>query len=231
MCKFRFMAKLFLIASLIVLFLSGCALWDRFFSSEEEEKTPAQLVSEGMDFMERRSYEAATEVFQKVKDRYPYSKFAVQAELKMADALYKRELYDEALDAYSEFERLHPKNRNIPYVIYQRGMCHFSQIRTIDRDQLHTLWAVEEFERLVKKFPRAVYANKARRKIRECYIYLAEYELYVGHFYFKMKKYPAAMGRYEYLLQNYPDFGQYQEAIEYLSKCKEKLAEAKEKTR
>ena len=231
MCKFRFMAKLFLTASFIVIFLSGCALWNRLFLSEEEEKTPAQLVSEGMDFMERRRYEAATEVFQKVKDRYPYSKFAVQAELKMADALYKRKLYDEALDAYSEFERLHPKNRDIPYVIYQRGMCHFSQVRTIDRDQLHTLWAVEEFERLVKKSPKSVYANKARRKIRECYIYLAEYELYVGHFYFKMKKYLAAMGRYEYLLQNYPDFGQYQEAIEYLSKCKEKLAEAKEKTR
>ena len=90
---------------------------------------------------------------------------------------------------------------------------------------------MEEFERLVKKSPRSVYANKARRKIRKCYIYLAEYELYVGHFYFKMKKYLAAMGRYEYLLENYPDLGQYQEAIEYLSKCKEKLAEAKGKAR
>ena len=231
MYKFGLITRLFLAGTFIVLLFGGCALWNRFFTSEEEEKAPAQLVSEGMESMERGRYEAATEVFQKVKDRYPYSKFAIQAELKMADALYKREIYDEAFDAYSEFERLHPKNPDIPYVIYHKGMCHFSQASTIDRDQLHTLRALEEFERLIKKSPRTVYAHRARRKIRECYINLAEYELYVGHFYFKMKKYLAAMGRYKYLLENYPDLGQYQEAVEYLSKCKERLAEAQEKAR
>jgi outer membrane protein assembly factor BamD len=146
----------------------------------------------------------------------------------MADTLYKRELYDEAFDAYDEFERLHPKNSNIAYVIYQKGMCHFSQVSTTDRDQSNTHAAKTQFERLVKKFPRTEYANRARRKIRQCYINLAEYELYVGHFYFKMKKYRAAMGRYQYLLENYPDLGQYHEALEYLSKCKEKLTEKQE---
>ena len=33
------------------------------------------------------------------------------------------------------------------------------------------------------------------------------------------------MNRYRYLLRTYPDFGQYHEALEYLSKCKEKLAQ------
>jgi outer membrane protein assembly factor BamD len=83
--------------------------------------------------------------------------------------------------------------------------------------------AKDEFERLVKKFPRSEYADNARRKIRECYINLAEYELYVGHYYFKRKKYRAAMDRYRYIVENYPDFGQYHEALEYLTKCKERL--------
>ena len=65
----------------------------------------------------------------------------------------------------------------------------------------------------------------ARIKIRECYIFLARYELYVAHFYFRQKHYRAAMGRYEYVLQNYPDLGQYEEAVEYLSRCKQKLQE------
>jgi outer membrane protein assembly factor BamD (BamD/ComL family) len=43
-----------------------------------------------------------------------------------------------------------------------------------------------------------------------------------------MKEYRAAMGRYRYLLENYPDLGQYHEALEYLSKCKDKLAEKQE---
>lgn len=207
----------------LMLFLSGCSLFG--WSSKEEEKTPQELMSEGMEYFEGGYYESATESFQKLKDRYPYSKFAVTAEIKMADSLYRRDLYAEAYDAYSEFEKLHPRNPEIPYVMYQRGMCHFKQVTTIDRDQAHTFLAKEEFERLVKKFPENEYAHRARLKIRKCYIYLAEYELYVARFYFKQKKYRAAMDRYLYVLKNYPDLGQYHEALEYLGKCKEKLAE------
>lgn len=211
----------------LVLLLSGCALWDQFFP-EEPEKSPAQLMSEGMEKFERGRLEAATEMFQHLKDRYPYSRYAVQAELKMAEALYKRKLYDEAADAFLEFERLHPKNPNIPYVIYHRAMCYFNKAGTIDRDQSSTHEAKKEFERLVKKFPKNDYAYLARMKIRRCYVNLAQHELYVGHYYYRMKKYRAAMGRYLYVIENYPDVGQFQEALEYLSKCKEKLAEGQQ---
>jgi outer membrane protein assembly factor BamD len=212
-----------LVAAVPLIFgFCGCSVFDRFFG-DDMEKPPAELMNEGMENLERGRYTAASEAFQNLKDRYPYSKFAVAAEIKLADSLYKRELYDEAYDAYDEFERLHPKHPTVPYVIYQKGMCHFVQVSTIDRDQSHTYQAKEEFERLVKLFPRSEYVNRARRKIRECYIYLAEYELYVGHYYYKMKKYRTAMGRYRYLIENYPDLGQYKEALEYMSKCQERL--------
>ena len=191
---------------LIALFCGGCAQGGWFFG-EEEEKTPEELMSQGRADLEAGYYESATDAFQKVKDRYPYSKFAVEAEFKMADALYKGGLYDQAFDAYSEFERLHPKNADIPYVIYHKGMCHFDQMDTIDRDQSHTLQAIGEFKRLID---------------------LAEHELYIGNFYYRMGKYRAAMGRYRYILDNYPDLGQYYEALEYLSRCKEEIAQEKD---
>jgi outer membrane protein assembly factor BamD len=216
-------------AGILVVGLGGCALYDdtigKFFGAEEEELPAAVLMAEGMEKYEKGYYEDATEAFQKVKDRYPYSKFALEAELRMADSLYQQELYNEAYDAYDEFERLHPKNRDIPYVIYQKGMSHFSQISTIDRDQSHTMQARDEFERLVQKFPESEYAARARSKLRECYISLAEYELYVGNFYFKNENYQAAINRYEYVLENYPDLGQYHEALEKIRRAKEKLAE------
>ncbi len=222
MCESRNMMKWFFIATFLIMFINGCALYDQFFG-EEPEKSADELMSEGTRMLEKGRYEDATVAFQKLKDRYPYSKFATDAELKMADALYRDKLYDEAYQAYNDFERLHPKNPNVPYVIFQKGMCHFSQVSTIDRAQTHAFLAKDEFERLVKKFPRSEYANNARRKIRECYINLSEYELYVGHYYFKRKKYRAAMERYRYIVENYPDFGQYHEALEYLGKCKERL--------
>ena len=207
-----------------MLLLGGCSLYEKYLGGKED-KRPSELMSDGMKDFERGNYDEATEGFQKLKDRYPYSKYAIMAELKMADAFYEKEEFEEALVAYDDFEKLHPKNKNIPYVIYQKGMCSFRQVTAIDRDQSFTLKAKEEFERLVKRFPRSEYANRARKNIRQCLIYLAGYELYVGHFYYKMGKYRTAMNRYAYLIQTYPDMGQYHEALEYISKCREKLRE------
>jgi len=216
-------------AILMVFLLSGCALWDRFFGTVEEEAKPAvEYMEEGRKSLEGGYYDDAAESFRSLKERYPYSEFALEAELKLGEALYKRKKYEEAFEAYGDFERLHPKNSNVPYVIYQKGMSQLNQVSSPDRDQSHTFLAKDEFERLIRRFPKNKHANMARKKVRDCYINLAEHELYVGHYYFKKKKYRGAMGRYQYILDNYPDLGQYQEALKYLNKCKEKLSEVEE---
>ena len=43
-----------------------------------------------------------------------------------------------------------------------------------------------------------------------------------------MEKYEPAMHRYLYLIEHYPDVGQYYEALEKIKICKEKLARQKE---
>ena len=227
MYKSNLIVRYLSVMIMAVSLLGGCALFDMFFP-EEDDKSPAELMSDGMSNLEKGRYENASEDFQNIKDRYPYSKYAITAELKMADALFKTEEFKEAYEAYDEFERLHPKNSDIPYVIYQKGMCHFLQITTVDRDQSHTLKAKEDFERLIRKFPRDDYAGRARKKIRRCLIYLAEYELYIGHYYYNMGKYKTALSRYSHIIQNYPDMGQYHEAIEYIGKCKQKISEESE---
>ena len=223
MTKFHPILRYMILGLILTLSLNGCALYDRFFG-KSEEKSPEELMSQGMNHFEKGDYQTAAENFQTLKDRYPYDKSVVLAELKIADSLYYQSEYEAAFDAYDEFERLHPRDKNIPYVIYQKGMSNFSQVKGPDRDQAPTRKAKEEFERLVKRFPKDAYANNARKNLRECLINLAEHEIYVGHFYFKMGKYRAAMNRFTYIIHNYPDMGQYYEALEYISKCKEKLS-------
>ncbi|RJR50167.1 MAG: outer membrane protein assembly factor BamD [Desulfobacteraceae bacterium] len=211
-----------------LLLFGGCSIIDKYFKSEEE-KSANELMSDGIRDFEMGRMTDAKEAFEKVKDRYPYSKFAVVAELKRADALFESGEFDEAFDAYDEFEKLHPKNPEIPYVIYQKGMCQFRQMKTIDREQIHTLKAKEEFERLVGRFPRDEYAQKARKNIRKCLIFLAEYELYVANYYYRIGKYQAALARYTYLIENYPDLGQYNHALESIAKCKEHILKQEKK--
>ena len=214
-----------LAASMLVLLLSGCSTIDSILGRGAEEEVDAgELMIQGNEDLSKGRYKDAVNAFQKIKDRFPYSRHAVSAELKMADALYLQEEYELALTAYDEFEKLHPKNKDMAYVIYQKGMCNFSQIKSKDREQVHTFKAKEEFERLIKRFPRDEYANKARKNLRECLIYLAEYELYVANFYYKQGRYRAALGRYTFIINNYPDMGQYQDAMDGITRCKEKLA-------
>ena len=126
----------------------------------EDDTAPAQqLAWDGMDAYEDGDYKDAIEYFQKLKDFYPFSKYAILAELKIADSHYHLEQYEEAIFAYSEFEKLHPRNEAIPYVIYQIGLCFFVQIDTIDRDQTPAAMALSTFQRLNKQFPDDQYAR------------------------------------------------------------------------
>ena len=214
-----------LVSGLLFLFLlNGCATIDRFLGRGLDETDPAELMADGMAKFEAGRYSDAVKAFEGIRDRYPYSRFAVAAELKLADALYRTGEYEQALEAYDQFERLHPRHKEIPYVVYQKGMCHFDRITTTDRDQLHTQRAREEFERLIARFPRDDYAGLARKNLRKCYIFLAEYEIYVGHYYFKRGYYRAALARYTYVIENYPDMGQYHVALAYISRCRERIA-------
>jgi outer membrane protein assembly factor BamD len=205
------------------LLLGGCAYIKKFFG-EDEEKAASELMADASSAFEKGRFEEAKEAYQKVKDRYPYSKYAITAELRMADSIYEKQDYDEAYDAYDEFERLHPKNPEIPYVIYQKGMCQFKQVKTLDREQAHTLKAKEEFERLIGRFPKDEYGQKARKNLRKCMIFMADYELYVANFYYKKGKYRAALARYTYLIEHFADMGQYNQALEVIARCKEEIA-------
>ncbi|RPI73529.1 MAG: outer membrane protein assembly factor BamD [Desulfobacteraceae bacterium] len=217
--------KIILLAVTLTALLSQCAVIDKIRGKKAEDREPAELMSDGIENMNRGRYKAAGADFQEIKDRYPYSKYAVQAELKMADAFYIQEAYDLAFDAYAEFEKLHPKNKEIPYVIFRRGLCQFDQVKSFDRDQSRMLRAKEEFERLIRLFPKDSYSNRAQQYLRECLVSLSKYELYVGHFYFAKSKYQAALDRYLYLVNTYPDMGQHQEALEYIAFCRQKISE------
>ncbi|MBW2598249.1 MAG: outer membrane protein assembly factor BamD, partial [Deltaproteobacteria bacterium] len=158
-------------------------------------------------------------------DWYPFSKYVPFAELKIADANYNIEEYEEAVSAYEEFESLHPRNEAIPYVIYKMGLCYFQQIDTIDRDQSTAKKALDTFHRLKKQFPKDPYAIKAEENIKKCLKSLTGHELYVGLFYLKSKHYKAALHRFESILTQYPDVGVHQKALQHIATCEALLKE------
>ncbi len=193
---------------------AGCA------ANVKKEKTADQLAEEGMKAFEKKRYLKSIESFEKLRDWYPFSQYALLADLKIADANYKMKSFDEAAIAYEEFERLHPRNEAIPFVVYRIGLCHYNRLNTIDRDQAPAKNALEAFYRLQRQFPGNEYAEKATKHILECRKSLAGHELYVGKFYFKSKHYKSALNRFENVVENFADVGDIKTAQEYITLCR-----------
>jgi len=192
-----------------MLFVSGCAGFDKMFGSLDSSKknpdTAENLSRQGLDYFNHGKYEKAREVFKKLKDRYPFSQYSLLAELKIADSEYFLKNYEEARLLYREFEELHPSNEAVPYVMFQIGMCYYRQIDTIDRDTSGASNAIQAFSRQLKSFPVSPYTAEAQARIMAAKNFLASHEFYVASFYIKVKSYTEAMARLEYILAAYPD--------------------------
>ncbi len=210
------MKTLLLFITIIVLF-TGCSLFE---SSQEMEKNAEELIYDGSSAFAEGDYKDAVKAYTDLKDWYPFSKYAILAELKIADSHFHLEEYEEAIMGYEEFEKMHPKNEAVPYVIYQAGLCWFKQIDTVERDSSPAKNSITQFTRLIDQFPESEYAKKAEKNIKECVANLSGHELYVANFYMKTKQYKAALKRYEYIVEHYPDSKESREALNRISKCR-----------
>lgn len=217
--------RIILILFIALLVCQGCALF-----AVKEEKYAQELADDGMEAYHEGDYKEAIESFEKIKDWYPFSKYAMLAELKIADSHYKLKEYDDAVAAYEEFGNLHPLNDAIPYVIFQTGLCYFEQVDTPDRDQTTARKALDAFNRLIKQFPKDTYALKAGEYTNICYKSLAESEFGIGLYYYKSKYYKAALKRFKAVLTNYPDVGVHQKAIQYIALCETTMSKQDKKS-
>ena len=153
------------------------------------------------------SYSNAIEIFQSILDNYPYSEYAVEAELKIADAYFADEKYEEALSYYRDFSDLHPQHAQVPYTIYQAALCHQRQVLESDRDQGATRDALVFLDRLLLRHPHSAFAEEAEELWRDLQTRLAESVEGIADFYFERGEYEAASERYRALLNEYPGLG------------------------
>ncbi|MDW7710691.1 MAG: outer membrane protein assembly factor BamD [Deferrisomatales bacterium] len=177
------------------------------------ELPPEELYRQAQEAVERKRYDRAQELLDQLRDEYPFSRLAPEAELLSADMAYQQKNYEEAAAAYRSFEELHPTNPRASYALYRRGLAYAALSLPEDRDQSGTRSAVAALERLLYAHPGSEYAEDAQRRLIELRGRLAGHELYVARYYLRRKNYGAALQRLETLVQEYPDAPQRDEAL------------------
>ena len=215
---------LYLFAGASLALSAGCGLSGSTTENQAFD-TPAQvLATEAEQLYRDGEFGESAEMFQQLKERYPLTRYKLLADLRVGDAYFKSARYEEAILAYDDFIRLHPKNEAVPYAIYQTGMVYHSQMMGVDRDPTNARKAAETFERLAKQYPKSEWAQKAKPRWEESLQVLAGHDFYVGRFYYRTKQYKAAVIRFKRVLTQYPDVGLYGDAMSYIQQSEEQLA-------
>lgn len=185
------------------LFLTACSS-----TPEIDTSTPEGGYKLGEKYEKDERFEEAIAQFSTVKNKHPYSKLATEAELRIAEIYFKREEYVEAQNAYQVFKEMHPAHAKIDYVTYRLGLSFYNQLpSTIDRDLGVAERAILYFDEVVQSFASSQYVKDAKEHKAKALKMLAEKEFYVGNFYFIRDKYESALGRFEGLLERYPNLG------------------------
>ncbi|MEM9489929.1 MAG: outer membrane protein assembly factor BamD, partial [Myxococcota bacterium] len=68
---------------------------------------------QGLARLERKDWLAARKYFSFIKARFPYSKYAVLSELRLADSEFGARSYLQAIDSYKLFIKFHPTHEMV----------------------------------------------------------------------------------------------------------------------
>jgi outer membrane protein assembly factor BamD len=177
-----------------------------------------QNYDRGLEELKKENYAEASHFFSYVKQKFPFSKYAGLAELALADTEFARGNYQEAIDSYKSFSRLHPTHEKVEdgYVAFRIAECFVKEMPddffllppAYEKDQSAVRDALRELDSARDKFPNSAYAKPADAYRKEVLRRLIEHEVYVARFYLDRGHPKAAILRIQTALRRYPDSGQ-----------------------
>ena len=217
----------------VALALSGCAGLDK---DETANWTPEEHYAEAKAALKDGLYEQAIKYFEKLESRYPYGRYAQQAQIEIAYAYFKSDDPANAVVACERFLKNHPNHPNADYVLYLKGLVTFNEDLGLigkisgedlsDRDPKGMRESFDTFRTLINRYPNSTYAEDAHYRLAYLINAMAGNELHVARYYFKRGAYLAAANRAQQAIRAYPEAPAVEQALEMLIVSYEKLGMA-----
>ena len=225
--------------ALLLIVFAGCS-WMPFIGKkdkdDEEEDvnaTEQMLYRNAQRSLRAGNYDRAVTALERLEARFPFGRYAEQAQLELVYARYQSSDHDTARMAADRFIRLHPQHSDIDYAYYLKGLAAYNKNRglldrvfTADaskRDMTSAAQAYADFADLLARYPHSEYAADARQRMIYLKNLLAAAELHVADYYLRRGAYAAAANRARYVLENYPQAESVPEALLVLVEANYKL--------
>lgn len=220
----------------LALAAAGCG---RFFKKEEPLETlPVEaMYEEAKASLRSGNYSRAQQYYQRLVARFPYGPYAEQAQIELAYAQYKANKPEDATSTINRFIRTYPTHQHIDYVHYLKALVNFNRenmflekylrLDMTLRDQGAPRQSFNDFAELIRRFPDSRYAPDARQRMVYLRNQMARHDLNVGLYYLHRGAHVAAVGRGQYILENYPQSGYQGDALALMGEAYARLGEDK----
>lgn len=170
-----------------------------------------RAYDEAMEHYRAHEWLDTETLLREVKRKYSYSKYARQAELRIADANYEQEKYADAIRQYKDF--IHAHRSDADDVAYARSRIAEATYTEIpesflmpaaeERDQAAVVDSYNELKSFLADYPDAKESARMRDLLGQVLARLVRHELYVARYYLDKDNYDATLARVEYALHNY----------------------------
>lgn len=180
-----------------------------------------------------RDWSRAIQLLEKLEARFPYGRFAQQAQLDVAWAHWKFDERGSALAAIERFIKLYPNHETLDYAYYLKGLINFTEDQGLlailsdpdlaERDPRAAREAFAAFREVVTRFPDSRYAADSAARMRYLVNSLARHEVHVARWYMKREAYVAAVNRAQYAVSTYPESPAVEEALFVMMQAYEAL--------
>lgn len=212
--------------------LGGCGLLPEV-KDETAGWSAQKLYAEAKDNLNSGNYERAVKLFETLEARYPFGRYAQQAQLEVAYAYYKDNEPISAVAACDRFIKLHPNHPNVDYAYYLKGLANFNEDLGLlgklvnqdlsERDPRAARDAFLAFKELVTRFPDSKYAADSAARMKYLVNALANNEVHVAKYYMKREAWVAAANRAKEVLKTYPEAPALEEALAIMVVAYDKL--------
>ena len=207
------MKKIILLTAVAAI-ISGCA-----GEQIEPEKTMEQLYTEAYDEFNDGNYGTAAEVFLTAESEHSTDALAPDALIMAAYSKYMDDDFPGALIVTDRFMRFHPGHMDVPYVLYLRGMCYYRQVSDVRREPGMSVYALQQFEQLVQRFPSSEYTENAKNKIIILKYYIAGKVMYAARHDMKRENWTSAITRLQNVITTAQETVMTAEAMYRLTQC------------
>ena len=222
------MRHLFLLLLSAILF--ACAGADK---DETAGYSAKELYDEAQADINAAEFQSAVKNLESLEARYPFDKYAKQAQLEIAYAYYKYDELDSATSAVDRFSRLHPRDPHMDYVYYLKGLINFNRGQGMldawfprepsRHDPAVLEQAFNDFATLVKRFPDSIYAGDAHQRMIYLRNQMAEKEIHIAEFYIERKSWLSSAKRAKSVIERYPSTIWTKRALEIMAQSYEEL--------